>query len=74
VQAKGICNIFNKTVTEKFPNLEKVLPIQVQETSKQKKDLAKIEPLHGIVSLKNKHREQRKNIEGYKREKNNVRR
>jgi GTP1/Obg family GTP-binding protein len=30
VQAKGICNIFNK-ITENFPNLEKVLPIQVQE-------------------------------------------
>jgi hypothetical protein len=29
VQAKGICNIFNKIITENFPNLEKVLPIQV---------------------------------------------
>jgi hypothetical protein len=28
VQAKGICNIFN------FPNLEKVLSIQVQEASR----------------------------------------
>jgi hypothetical protein len=27
VQAKGICNIFNKIITEKFPNLEKVLLI-----------------------------------------------
>jgi hypothetical protein len=27
VQAKGICNIFNKIVTENFPNLEKVLSI-----------------------------------------------
>jgi hypothetical protein len=27
VQARGICNIFNKIITEKFPNLEKVLPI-----------------------------------------------
>jgi archaeosine-15-forming tRNA-guanine transglycosylase len=34
VQAKGIHNIFNKIVTENFPNLEKVLPIQVQETSR----------------------------------------
>jgi hypothetical protein len=33
VQAKGICNIFNKIITENFPNLEKDLPIQVQETS-----------------------------------------
>jgi hypothetical protein len=29
VQAKGICNIFNKIITEKFPNLEKSMPIQV---------------------------------------------
>jgi hypothetical protein len=34
VQAKGICNIFNKIITEYFPNLEKVLPIQVQEASR----------------------------------------
>jgi hypothetical protein len=33
VQAKGIHNIFNKIVTENLPNLEKVLPIQVQEAS-----------------------------------------
>jgi hypothetical protein len=31
VQEKGFCNIFNKIITENFPNLEKVLPIQVQE-------------------------------------------
>jgi esterase/lipase len=29
VQAKGIQNIFNKIMTENFPNLEKVMPIQV---------------------------------------------
>jgi archaeosine-15-forming tRNA-guanine transglycosylase len=29
VQAKGIHNIFNKIVTENFPNLEKTMPIQV---------------------------------------------
>jgi hypothetical protein len=34
VQAKGICNIFNKIITENFPNLEKVMPIQVQEVSR----------------------------------------
>jgi chromosome segregation ATPase len=32
VQAKGIHNIFNKIITENFPNLEKAMPIQVQET------------------------------------------
>jgi hypothetical protein len=34
VQAKGICNIFNKIITEKFPNLEKTASIQVQEASR----------------------------------------
>jgi predicted nuclease with TOPRIM domain len=34
VQVKGICNIFNKTITEKFPNLENVLPIQIQKASR----------------------------------------
>jgi hypothetical protein len=33
VQVKGICNIFNK-ITENFPNLEKAMPIQVQEASR----------------------------------------
>jgi hypothetical protein len=32
VQAKEICNILNKTI-EKFPNIKKVLPVQVQEAS-----------------------------------------
>jgi hypothetical protein len=34
IQAKGIHNILNKIVTEIFPNLEKAMPMQVQETSK----------------------------------------
>jgi hypothetical protein len=34
VQAKGIHNIVNKIITENFPNLKKVLPIQVQEASR----------------------------------------
>jgi hypothetical protein len=34
VQAKGIPNIFNKTITENSPNLEKTVPIQVQEASR----------------------------------------
>jgi hypothetical protein len=36
VQAKGIHNIFNKIITENFPNLEKAMPIQVQEASNTK--------------------------------------
>jgi hypothetical protein len=34
MQAKGMCNIFNKTITENFPNLENSMPIQMQETSR----------------------------------------
>jgi hypothetical protein len=34
VQAKGIRNMFNKIITENFPNLEKAMPIQVQEASR----------------------------------------
>jgi hypothetical protein len=39
VQTKGICNIFNKIITENFPNLEKTMPIQVQEASRTPKRL-----------------------------------
>jgi hypothetical protein len=37
VQAKGIHNIFNKIITENFPNLEKVMPMQIQEVPKTQK-------------------------------------
>jgi chromosome segregation ATPase len=34
MQAKGIHNIFNKIITENFPNLEKTMSIQVQDASR----------------------------------------
>jgi chromosome segregation ATPase len=34
VQAKGMSNIFKKIITENFPNLEKSIHIQMQETSR----------------------------------------
>jgi uncharacterized coiled-coil DUF342 family protein len=34
VQAKGMCNVFNKIITENFPNLEKDIPTQMQEASR----------------------------------------
>jgi hypothetical protein len=34
VEAKGIHNIFNEIITEKVPNLEKAMPIPVQEASR----------------------------------------
>jgi archaeosine-15-forming tRNA-guanine transglycosylase len=32
LQAKGIHNVFNKIITENFPNPKKAMPIQVQDT------------------------------------------
>jgi hypothetical protein len=34
VQVKGVSNILNKIIAENFPNLEKEMPIQVQESSR----------------------------------------
>jgi archaeosine-15-forming tRNA-guanine transglycosylase len=34
VQAKGMRNLFNKIITGNFPNLEKDIPIQMQEASR----------------------------------------
>jgi hypothetical protein len=52
VQAKGIHNIFNKIITENFPNLEKTMLIQVQEARGYQTNLTKIELPHNIISLK----------------------
>jgi hypothetical protein len=51
MKAKGIHNIFNKIITENFPNLEKDMPIQVQKASSAHTDLTKIELTHAILSL-----------------------
>jgi hypothetical protein len=45
-------NIFNKIITENFPNLEKTMPIQVQEASRTPNKLDQIDLLHNILSLK----------------------
>jgi hypothetical protein len=52
VQAKGMCNIFNKIITENFLNLEKTMPIQIQEASRTPTGLTKIELPHNILSLR----------------------
>jgi hypothetical protein len=51
VQAKRIRNIFNKIITENFPNLQKVLPIQVQEASRtpNRLDQNRTSPRHIII-------------------------
>jgi hypothetical protein len=43
--------MYNKIITENFPNLEKAMAIQVQEASRTP-DLTKIELTHDILSLK----------------------
>jgi hypothetical protein len=52
VQAKGMCNIFNKIITDNFPKLEKIMPIQVQKPPRQQTGLTNIELPHDILSLK----------------------
>jgi hypothetical protein len=51
VQTKGICIIFNKIITEYFPPLNKVLPIQVREASRtpNRLDQNTTSPWHIIV-------------------------
>jgi hypothetical protein len=46
-----IYNIFNKIITENFPNLDEVLPIQVQEASRTPNRLHqnKTSPWHIII-------------------------
>jgi hypothetical protein len=51
VEAKRICNIFNKIITENFLNLKKVLPIHIQEGSRVPKrlDQNRTSPWHIII-------------------------
>jgi hypothetical protein len=51
VQGKGMGNIFNKIITENFPNLEKSMPIQVQEASRtpNRPDQNRATPQHIII-------------------------
>jgi hypothetical protein len=52
VQAKGICNIFNKTIKESFPNLEKTMPFRYRVPPGHQTDLTKIQLPNDILSLK----------------------
>jgi hypothetical protein len=51
-EQKEVHNTFNKIITENFTNVEKVIPIQVQEASRTQPDLTKIKLPHDILSLK----------------------
>jgi hypothetical protein len=50
-QAKGMRNIFNEIITENFPNLEKDIPIQMQEASRtpNRPDQNRTTPRHIII-------------------------
>jgi hypothetical protein len=52
VQGKGMHNIFNKIIIDNFPNLEKSIPIQVQETSRTPNRPEQNRTNHGMLSLK----------------------
>jgi hypothetical protein len=71
VEAKGIHNIFNEIIAENFPNLRKFCLFRYRKPPGHQTDLSKTELPHNILSLNNKHREQRRNTEHYKREKTN---
>jgi hypothetical protein len=51
MQAKGMRNIFNKIITENISNLEKTMPIQVQEASRTQNrlDQNRTNPQHIII-------------------------
>jgi hypothetical protein len=57
----NICNIFNKIITENFPNLEKDLPIQVQEASRtpNRLDQNRTSPWHIIIRNTSKENRER---------------
>jgi hypothetical protein len=61
VQAKGMCNIFNKIITEYFPNLEKYIPIQMQESSRtpNRPDQNRSTPWHIIIKTTNTETQER---------------
>jgi hypothetical protein len=50
-QAERIHNIFNKLIIENFPNLEKTMPIQVQEASRtpNRLDQTRTTPRHSVI-------------------------
>jgi hypothetical protein len=61
VQAKGMHNIFNKIITENFPNLEKTMPIQVQKASRipNRPDQNRTIPRHIIIKTSSTETRQR---------------
>jgi hypothetical protein len=52
VQAKGICNIFNKIITEIPQFSRKFCLFRYRKPPGHQTDLTKIEPFHSILSLR----------------------
>jgi hypothetical protein len=72
VQAKGICNIFKKIVTENFPSLEKAMPIQVQEASRTPNRLDQNTTIPQHIIIKTTNTETRERILKAAREKKQI--
>jgi hypothetical protein len=62
VQAKGTHNTFNKIITENFPNLEKAIPIQVQEASRTPNRLDKNKTTPRYIIIKTTSTETRERV------------
>jgi hypothetical protein len=62
VQAKRIRNIFSKIITENFPNLDKTMPIQVQEASRTPNRLDQNRTTLWHIIIKTKSTENRERI------------
>jgi hypothetical protein len=61
VQAKGMRNIFNKMIKENFPNLEKDIPVQMQEATRtpNRPDPNRTTPQHIIIKTTSSETKQR---------------
>jgi microcompartment protein CcmL/EutN len=72
VQAKGICNIFSKIITEIFPNLEQLIPIQVQKASRTTNRLDQTRTSPQYIIIKTTSTENRERILKAVREKKQI--
>jgi hypothetical protein len=72
VQTKGIHNILNKIITENLPNLEKTMPIQVQEASRTPNTLDQNRPATQHIIIKTTSTENTERILKAVREKKQV--
>jgi hypothetical protein len=72
VQVKGIHNIVNKIITENFPNLEKTMPIQIQEASRTPNRLDQNRTIPRLIIIKSTSTENRERILKAAREKKQI--